>query len=211
MLQVLKHNNIVSFLGTAKFQSNNQLLIMELCVPDLKALLCCPNRKLTEDEVGVLMGQILGATAFMHNLGIVHRYNNNDQLLKSACFCKNCFLFFRDLKPSNILFKVMNNQSPQWETFDIIKTPIKVGDFGLSRFLPREGDRSMSKNVGTMRYQAPEVKGGSNYGKSADIYPIGLMAFEMMMNMPVASVDNLPSKKRKTVFFQIKECMLCSV
>ncbi len=75
-------------------------------------------------------------------------------------------------------------------------TPVKVGDFGSSRFLPKEGEkRMMSENVGTKRYQAPEVKeAGGQYGVSADIYSIGVIAFELLMNMTGVFLSEIPGE-----------------
>ncbi len=64
----------------------------------------------------------------------------------------------------------------EWETVDLTRTPVKVGDFGLARFITVE-IVSLSR-CGTPEYWAPEVQTGS-YDESADSYSIGVVAFEL--------------------------------
>ncbi len=82
------------------------------------------------------------------------------------------------MKPSNVLFKVVNSVSLDWETVDVRTVPVKVGDFGLSRHVPRD-DGTLTVEVGTDKYWAPEIKGG-HYGPKVDVFSIGVIAFEML-------------------------------
>ncbi len=71
-LKVLNHPGIISFFGLAKINEST-CLVMELCVPDLRELQHCPGRRLTEEEIGILVGQILDAAAYVHQHGVIHR------------------------------------------------------------------------------------------------------------------------------------------
>ncbi len=52
---------------------------------------------------------------------------------------------------------------------------LKIADFGLSKPLD---DRSMTSNVGSPAFKAPEVEAGSKYyGLSADIWSAGIIAY----------------------------------
>ena len=52
-------------------------------------------------------------------------------------------------------------------TYDVV-----VADFGTSRTFSRE-TKFMTQNVGTGRYQAPEVIEGNQYNSAADIFSFG--------------------------------------
>jgi serine/threonine protein kinase len=70
----------------------------------------------------------------------------------------------RDLKPGNIF-------SDQGE--------IKIGDYGLSKFIAASRRSGQTESVGTFHYMAPEIGKGS-YGKEIDIYALGIILYEML-------------------------------
>jgi serine/threonine protein kinase len=72
----------------------------------------------------------------------------------------------RDLKPANIFLD---------EDSDIIK----IGDYGLSKFISESKGSGQTETVGTFHYMAPEI-GMGNYGKGIDIYALGVILFEML-------------------------------
>ena len=53
----------------------------------------------------------------------------------------------------------------------------KLGDFGCSRFA--RADETMSANVGTLYWTAPEVLRGDRYAESADVYSFGIVLWEL--------------------------------
>lgn len=70
----------------------------------------------------------------------------------------------RDLKPANI--------------FDDHGF-IKVGDYGLSKFISTSRRSGQTESVGTVHYMAPEI-GRGVYGKEIDIYALGIILYEML-------------------------------
>ncbi len=75
----------------------------------------------------------------------------------------------RDLKPANI--------------FDD-QGAIKIGDYGLSKFISSSRRSGQTESVGTVHYMAPEIANG-RYGKEIDIYALGVMLYEMLTgNVP---------------------------
>jgi len=73
----------------------------------------------------------------------------------------------RDIKPANVFLKLSSE-----EKFE----KASIGDFGLSTELPYG-----IGGVGTVTYAAPEqIDGTRPYNEKADIYPLGLILFELL-------------------------------
>jgi eukaryotic-like serine/threonine-protein kinase len=70
----------------------------------------------------------------------------------------------RDLKPGNIFLENGN---------------VKVGDFGLARFISGSQRNALTQSIGTVHYMAPEISTG-NYNKQVDIYAAGIILYEML-------------------------------
>jgi hypothetical protein len=70
----------------------------------------------------------------------------------------------RDMKPGNVF---------QDESL------VKIGDYGLSKFITASRRSGQTESVGTVHYMAPEVANG-RYGKQIDIYALGIMLYEML-------------------------------
>jgi len=70
----------------------------------------------------------------------------------------------RDLKPGNIFSS---------------EGLVKVGDYGLSKFISCSRRSGHTESVGTVHYMAPEVANG-RYGKEIDIYAMGVILYEML-------------------------------
>lgn len=75
----------------------------------------------------------------------------------------------RDLKPENIL---------------VAGDTLKIGDFGLAKFVD-EATRTLTfKGAGTPRYMAPEVWTGQRAVPATDLYSLGVMFFEAICGRP---------------------------
>ena len=73
-------------------------------------------------------------------------------------------LVHRDLKPGNI--------------FDDLGI-VKVGDYGLSKFISTSHRGGHTESVGTFHYMAPEI-GRGQYGREIDIYALGVILYELL-------------------------------
>ncbi len=71
----------------------------------------------------------------------------------------------RDMKPANIFYE---------------EGHVKIGDYGLSKFISVSRHSAQTTSVGTVHYMAPEV-GGGNYHRGIDIYALGVMLYEMLL------------------------------
>ena len=70
----------------------------------------------------------------------------------------------RDLKPGNIF---------------IDQDIVKIGDYGLAKFISCSRRSGQTESVGTFHYMAPEI-GLGRYGKEIDIYALGILLYEML-------------------------------
>jgi hypothetical protein len=70
----------------------------------------------------------------------------------------------RDLKPGNIFLE---------------NGLIKVGDYGLCKYIGDSQNVGLTREIGTVHYMAPEISSG-NYGRHIDIYAAGVILYEML-------------------------------
>ena len=70
----------------------------------------------------------------------------------------------RDLKPGNIFSD---------------EGTVKIGDYGLAKFISCSRRSGQTESVGTVHYMAPEIANG-RYGREIDTYAIGIILFEML-------------------------------
>ncbi len=73
-------------------------------------------------------------------------------------------LVHRDLKPGNV--------------FDDGGV-VKIGDYGLSKFISTSHRGGHTESVGTFHYMAPEI-GRGQYGRQIDIYAMGVVLYELL-------------------------------
>jgi serine/threonine protein kinase len=70
----------------------------------------------------------------------------------------------RDLKPANIFLD---------------EGTVKIGDYGLSKFISCSRRSGQTESVGTVHYMAPEIANG-RYGREIDTYALGIILYEML-------------------------------
>lgn len=98
---------------------------------------------------GMPVGQVL---AWIHGVGagVAHLHDRG--------------IVHRDLKPANVFCD---------------EGMMKVGDYGLSKFISSSRRSGQTESIGTVHYMAPEVANG-RYGKEIDIYALGIILYEML-------------------------------
>jgi len=79
----------------------------------------------------------------------------------------------RDLKPENILFATHEADSP-----------IKVTDFGLSKFVDNAWTKNLKTPCGTPAYVAPEVLLRKGYNNMCDLWSVGVILYLLVSGYP---------------------------
>ena len=106
------------------------------------------------------------------------------QIMAGIAFLHNKDIVHRDIKPGNILLTSKPGQH----------VVVKLGDFGLSKILdPDSQTSSMSSNVGTLIFKAPEFwfqRPGDTirYHRNVDVYAAGLTFTAMLQSQPNLSL-----------------------
>jgi tetratricopeptide (TPR) repeat protein len=129
-----------------------QLLFLVMELLDGETLTAAIGRRgrFTPQEAEPLLHQMAGALSAAHAHGVLHR----------------------DFKSSNVLLVPQPNG----------RTRVVVTDFGVARAV-REGQRTLTctgSYVGTPAYMPPEQASGSPLGPAADVYALGVVAYEML-------------------------------
>ncbi len=76
---------------------------------------------------------------------------------------------------------MQNSSLTNRETVDVRHMVVKISDFGFSREVGAVDDQqSLTLRVGTPAYLAPEVSKSAYYHQPADIYSVGVIAFELL-------------------------------
>ena len=96
------------------------------------------------------------------------------QIMKGISYLHRCNIVHRDVKPENILVK----SSQQ-------RLIIKLADFGLCKILAERNSSTVSSNVGTRAFMAPEFWTNSvRYHMDVDVYAAGLTFTAMLQAKP---------------------------
>ncbi|KAF9349737.1 hypothetical protein BGX34_001630 [Mortierella sp. NVP85] len=113
------------------------------------------------------------------------------QVFQGVKYLHDRGIVHRDLKPENIL--VMDKEA----------MTVKISDFGLAKMI---GEQVLMNTIcGTPSYVAPEVIRDGKYGKSVDMWSLGVVLYICLCGFPPFSDDLAPPKLR----IQVLESMYC--
>ena len=85
-------------------------------------------------------------------------------------------IIHRDIKPQNILLTTDGR--------------VKVTDFGIARAMSAATITQTGTVLGSVQYLAPEQARGSPVGRTADVYALGVVLYEMMTGAPPFDEDS---------------------
>jgi len=115
-----------------------------------------------EYVAGKSLTQLLEESPNGFTLDEVHRW------LKGICagigYLHDKGIVHRDLKPGNLFIE---------------DGVVKVGDYGLSKFITASRRSGQTESVGTVHYMAPEISRGK-YDREIDVYATGIILYEML-------------------------------
>ncbi len=87
------------------------------------------------------------------------------ELAKGLGYLHDRGIVHRDMKPGNIFYE---------------EGYVKIGDYGLAKFISVSQHSAQTASVGTVHYMAPEV-GSGHYQRGIDIYALGVILYEMLL------------------------------
>lgn len=128
---------------------------------------------LSVEETAGILSQVAGALALAHKAGLVHR----------------------DLKPENLFLVAAERPSGGSDTVGRASSSpgslecafsVKVLDFGIAKSFGKESGTRTQQGffLGTPFYCSPEQVFGAEVDPRADVYALGVTAFEMLTGMP---------------------------
>ena len=146
----LKHTNLIGLYDIRTDKVGDEWVVMEyVSGVSLDQVLDQHPNGLPAEEALAWIRGIAAGVSHLHENGIVHR----------------------DLKPGNLFLE--GNQS-------ILEgATVKIGDYGLSKFISCSRRSGQTESVGTVHYMAPEISGG-RYGREIDTYALGIILYEML-------------------------------
>lgn len=154
----LSHPNIVAVHDYGKLLGDGAFLVMELLRGKALRNFLREGKRASAQEVAGWFDQVLDALDVAHQQKIVHR----------------------DLKPSNLFLMDAGTDSG-----GVATRVVKILDFGLAKARDAAVDESQTFTspgtfLGTLPYMAPEQIAGARVDPRADLFAVGVIAFEIL-------------------------------
>ena len=121
-------------------------------------------------------------------------------LINTIGYCHSKNIVHRDLKPENLLLSGFEDDSN-----------IKLADFGFA--IQTDGYVSLKTQCGTPGYVAPEILSTQKYGRSVDMWSIGVITYILLGGYPPFHDDNqkILFQKIKNADYEFHEEYWCEV
>ena len=169
-LKYCENENLVNLYEVSFINKNQIALLMEYCDCDLSQFI-----------------EKFKSNPLIYNEKTIKKISY--QIIKGVEILHSNLLFHRDLKPQNILLKFLEKNN-EGDIINLNNFIIKIGDLGLSRKYSLL-KRKYTPGVGTLYYRAPEIiLGASNYFIGIDVWSIGCIIGEMILNRPIFIGNN---------------------
>ncbi|MBP6830419.1 MAG: serine/threonine protein kinase [Deltaproteobacteria bacterium] len=161
----LQHPNVISVYDSGADELGRCYLVMEYVGAESLRTVMEREGAIPRERALSLARQIAAALDHAHSLGIVHR----------------------DIKPENVL--VLDVEGVEC---------VKVIDFGIAKVFHPEGPSGPGLTrsgivLGTPEYMAPEQAAGAEVDQRADIYALGVIAYEMLVGRRPFESDDVMS------------------
>ena len=181
VLQRLRHDHVVRYLGCARSQFAEVHILMEFVVG------------------GTVKSMLLRSYPRGLPPAAVRRYGR--QLLLGLHFLHESMVIHRDLKGENLLVDLAGiastrSEEDKWGS-------LKIADFGSSRELEGSGTLSMDGRAmqgRTPYWMAPEAIRGAGAGRKADVWALGGVLLEMLTGRPPWLFEEDATKGQFAVF-----------
>jgi serine/threonine-protein kinase len=173
VVNAIRHRGVIDIFGFGELPDGRPYVVMELLQGVSLSAYLRRRKRLSAEESVVILDEMLAALGAAHRGGVVHR----------------------DLKPGNV-FLVENPEGTR---------SVKLLDFGIAKVKEFQPSRRLTQEgsiLGTPDYMAPEQVRGEKVGPAADLYAVGVIAFQMLTGrLPflgasprvlMAQVDELP-------------------
>lgn len=139
----------------------------------------------------LVMEFVIGGELFTR-LNAVKRFSVSEarfylaEVMMAMAYLHDREIVYRDLKPENIVLDALGH--------------VRLVDFGFARHLENGRCRSF---CGSPFYIAPEMLSNSKYGKSVDIWALGVLLFELLTGSPPFSGNTANEVYRKILFSNV--------
>jgi serine/threonine-protein kinase len=161
------HPNVVAATDTVRLPDGSPGIVLEYVQGRSLAARIAEEGPVPVPEVLTLLEGLAGALVAAHAIGVVHR----------------------DLKPENLLLA----ERPG------LPASLKILDFGIAKVVGESGaalaasapGTQLGMVYGTPRYMAPEQAMGSTVDARADLYAVGVIAYEMLTGRVPYDGDDL--------------------
>lgn len=163
LLSQLRSPNTITMHHYGKTEQGLLYMVLEYIDGLSLAELMRAGKPLPPKRVAKIIEQVLNSLQEAHLMGMLHR----------------------DLKPANVMiFEHLGNRDN-----------VKLLDFGIAKLVKDANiDKDLTGDgtlVGTPRYMAPEqIRGEEDVGPGADIYSLGLVAFELLVGERAIEADS---------------------
>lgn len=165
-VSTLAHPNIVATLQIGQTAAHSITYIaMELVEGSSLAELLEQKRQISVVDSCKLLEPIARALSYAHDNAVIHR----------------------DVKPSNILLRRVEGNTPGKITLASLTFPVipLLSDFGIARSLDAPELTSAGRTIGTPAYMAPEQCAGiRQIDGRADIYALGAVLYRCLVGRP---------------------------